>query len=392
LVPVYTRVLSSNPPPPIPGRQAGIELFRILSLLDAHQHHLYKIRGFFNAPTDTWYWQYYLIVVSSLGFTMTGLLQLGTLFGLRSPFRAKGLTMFILTLVFYGRAVTTVLAFFGFSDRRGELWARFPIISCFSWFFTSHTILTLLTSVLNPGIVSLSRYGYRFVAIGIIVMILSFRAPGMDILGDGLNWMNAVFLYVFAGYFGVHGWPVSGICTWIPFLVLMGASRYLVSHDVFGMVSPRWHWVVLPFRLVVFWMGSTVEFAPTGCRAYICPLSYLWGPAALYAFRSLGLPSGVSKMITFIGAKVFMVHWFDTLHAYYGRELQGLLRPFERRMTPSGAFDNAVLTSVQFMALGGLLEMYRDRVFQFLLNTLTVPVQNSRAGSWNIWRRSLRVK
>jgi hypothetical protein len=102
---------------------------------------------------------------------------------------------------------------------------------------------------------------------------------------------------------------------------------------------------------------------------YVSPLSYVWGTAAIFAFQTLSLPAGISKVITFLGARVFMVHWLDQFCAGYQGEMHGLMRIGERRFTPRSAFDSVMLISAQFVALGALLEIYRDRIFQFLFNT-----------------------
>jgi hypothetical protein len=298
---------------------------------------------------------------------MDGLFQLGTLFGLRSPFRAKGLTLFVSGLCFYCRAAAALLFWLGFQDKRSELPMRFPIFGQFSWFFTAHTFLTLLTPILNGGIISLGKGAYRWVLIGIIVLVRRRDPPAFDLVGGGFNWQNAVCSYIFAGYFGVHGWPVSGIWTWIPFFVFGGISFYLASYDIFEMVSPRWHWAVLPYRLVIAPRGKSYRWLTKGWPVYVSPVSYCWATAALYAFRSLSLGPGVSKIIPFFGGKVFMIHWLDGM-ARSSTELTSLLRALERRETPLSASMNGLLVSVQALAIGSLMEMYRSRAFQFVLN------------------------
>jgi hypothetical protein len=351
------------------ARQAGIELYRIISLLNAHQYHVVRFWGFFNAPQGTWEWEYSLLLAVFLGFTMTGLFQIGTLFGLRSPFRAKGLTFFLLTLTFYGRAVSALLAQFGFADRTMELRNRYPVYGDFSWYFTSYTIVTALTPILNPGMVSLSKSAYRFLVIGIIASIIWFQPPGYNLHWNGKNWVNPLCLYVFAGYFVLHGWIASGRWTWIPFFACFAAFRYLISHDIFGMVPPRWHWAVVTFRLIVVSTSYGYEWVAKPSMEYVSPLSYLWGTAAIFAFQTLSLPTGISKVITFIGPKIYMLHWLDQFCAGYKGELHSPLRVGERRSTPFLTFVNGTLISFQLIILVTLLEIYRDRLFQFLFNT-----------------------
>jgi hypothetical protein len=127
------------------NRQAGLELYRIIALFNANQHHVFRNWQFFQPPPGPWTWEYSLLLSCCLQFTMTGLFQIGTLFGLHSPFRAKGLAIFVLTLTFYGRVIPALLAKFGFTDRTMELRYRYPLYGGFSWFFTAHTVVTLLT-------------------------------------------------------------------------------------------------------------------------------------------------------------------------------------------------------------------------------------------------------
>jgi hypothetical protein len=175
-------------------------------------------------------------------------------------------------------------------------------------------------------------------------------------------------MYVFAGYFVLHGWIASGKFIWIPFFACFVAVRYLNSHDIFAMIPPRWHWAVVTFRLVARWNGNWYGSVARPSVEYVCPLNYLLGTSAIFGFRSLSLPTGVSKIITFFGTKIFVLHWLDMLHVGYGGELFGLLRIPERRITPRSMFDNSLLTSAQWAARGALLEIYRDRLFQFIFN------------------------
>jgi hypothetical protein len=154
------------------GRQAGVELFRILALINAYQIHGFETNRFFNATPPSWQWEYVVLIFCAIGITMTGLFQISPAFTLRSPFRAKGLMLFCLTIMAYTRTMAWFWKWLGFQDHTRDLRVRCPIVGCFSWFFTSHTQLMLMTPVLNKGMLGLSKREYFFVDIGIVACLV----------------------------------------------------------------------------------------------------------------------------------------------------------------------------------------------------------------------------
>jgi hypothetical protein len=59
------------------------------------------------------------------------------------------------------------------------------------------------------------------------------RPPAFVIPGNGFNWVNVCLLYVFAGFFGIHGWPFSHVLTWMCFCLFFAIDRSLRSVDLF---------------------------------------------------------------------------------------------------------------------------------------------------------------
>jgi hypothetical protein len=112
-------------------------------------------------------------------------------------------------------------------------------------------------------------------------LIICREPSGFNLVGDGLSWVSAACLYIFAEYFGLHGWLASGIWTWIPFFVFGGISFYLASHDIFEVAAPRWHWAVLTFRMFIVRTRTGHYWFETGFYGHISPLSYFWAAAAL---------------------------------------------------------------------------------------------------------------
>jgi hypothetical protein len=293
---------------------------------------------------------------------------MSTVFSLRAPFRAKSLGFFCLALRAHGELLAFILHFLGLPNHRLNRKIQYPITGRLSWFFTAHSLMTLTTPVLNGGMLALSKKAYCYVEIVIMIVIIWFGPAGPVIQGNGFNWENACMLYVFAGFFGIHGWPFAPSITWIFFLVILMVDRLLMAFDVFDKVSARWHWAFVTFRLHILHRGNTYVYSSSSFVGYVCPLNYLWGVVALHAFRSLSFHSGLSKFICFLAIKVFMIHVLDSLVCVYGNRLQNLVRPWERITPPWKGNLNAGLVTIQALSYGILAEVYRDRVFMYLFN------------------------
>jgi hypothetical protein len=352
-------------------RQAGLELFRILALTSAHQRHLIQVRDFFNGVLHTWHWEYCVLLVCALGFTMTGLFQMSTVFSLRAPFRAKALVFFCLALKAQGELLAFLLHLLGLPNHRLNRKIQYPISGRLSWFFTAHSLMTLMMPILNGGLLALTKRVYGYVEIAIVIVIIWFGPAGLVIHGNGFNWENACLLSVFAGFFGIHGWPFRPGITWMIFLVILTIDRLLMTFDIFDKISTEWHWALVTFRLHILHRGNTYVYSSSSFVGYVCPLNYLWGVVALYAFRTLSFHSELSKVICFLAIKVFMIHLLDSLIWIYGHRLQNLVRPWERVNPPWKGNLNAGLVTIQALSYGTLAEIYRDRVFMHFFNATT---------------------
>jgi hypothetical protein len=345
------------------GRQAGVELFRILALINAYQVHGLQTGRWFNARQPTWHWEYVIIVFCAIGITMLGLFQIWPSCAIRSPFRAKGLVFFCLTVVIYVRSLTWMWKWFGFQDLTRILQIRHPIVSPFSWFFTSHAELTLMTPVLNTGLLALSKRAYFVVDVGILVLLVWFGPTGYFIPHPGTNWENACMLYVFAGFFGVYGWPIGTVLTWLLFLVNFLFLRYCSVGDIFLRIPARWQWAFVNFRFGIIPGKNRVRHVAPHSANYLCPGNYVCGMLAVHAYRTMCFPSGISKTICFIGNKSFMLHLFDRLLTIFGNTAWNMLRYYERIRPPTMAILNLSLSTVQLLFLGIFLEIYRERIF-----------------------------
>jgi hypothetical protein len=353
------------------ARQAGVELFRILSLIDAFQDHLLKFDGFFNAALHTWHWEYCVLVICALGATMNGLFQISAIFSIRGPFRAKGLVLFCLTLLIYVRGIAWLWKWFGLGDHTQKFALRYPIVGQVSWFFTAHTIMTLTTPVLNAGMLELSQRAHLFVNIGIIALTIWFCPYGRFIAGKGTNWENGCLLHVVAGYFGVHGWLHGLFFTWLLFFVFFSINRYFMAFDIFEKLPRHWHWAFVNCRLGIVPSRHTFFYVSGGLCAYVCPPNYLWGVFAILAMRSIYFPSSISKVICFTGNKCFMLHLIDCAMGNFGSRSWKVFRSWERIDPPKMAIVNIWLVTFQTLFLGTFLEIYRERILTFAFDLVS---------------------
>jgi hypothetical protein len=116
------------------ARNGALEVFRLISLAAANQWHLQHPYDFqYNrAGGLASYW--HTSVWLTLGFAMSGLLQIATLFSVRSAFRARGIGCFWLTLILYGRFFSPVFRYLGLPDGSQEPKQIYPITKQLSWF------------------------------------------------------------------------------------------------------------------------------------------------------------------------------------------------------------------------------------------------------------------
>jgi hypothetical protein len=230
--------------------------------------------------------------------------------------------------------------------------------------------MSLMTPILNGGMVALSKTSYFFIEIGIITVIIWFGPKGLVVHSNGFNWVNACMLYVFAGFFGIHGWPFRPIITWLFFFFVLAIDRSLMAIDIFNKIPIHWHWAFVTFRLHIRHRRNTYVYSPSGFMGYVCPVNYFWGVVGLYAFRTLSFPSGTSKIICFLATKIFMIHLLDCLIWIYGHPLENLVRPKERVTPPWKGNLNAALVTMQAVSYGTFAEIYRDRVLMQLFDAM----------------------
>jgi hypothetical protein len=171
-------------------------------------------------------------------------------------------------------------------------------------------------------------------------------------------------MYVFAGYFGVHGWPLRPSLTWILWIGLYRLQWPTVSTDIFKKFPPKWHWALVTFHNFI-WRprpNAGVQHPTPKWAGYQCPLSYFWGANALYAFRSLSLPAGLTRAIIYLGPMSFMIHWLD-YNPIIRQCFPGWVRMYERQSTPPENFLSAMLVTTQIAVCAVFLEIFRVDLF-----------------------------
>jgi hypothetical protein len=179
---------------------------------------------------------------------------------------------------------------------------------------------------------------------------------------NGYNWMSACGMYVFAGFFAVHGWPCSGWLTWVLWGILFRCQWYISGHDLMTEVHPKIAWMFSTFRMRSPIRARGRMILPGGHVTYACPLTFLWGAVTLYAFAQLPFSPSMSKILFFIGGKEIFIHFFD-MHLTANWGTAKWTRRNELSKLPWIRFKNLVLTTIQIGNLGFFLEIFRDRLF-----------------------------
>jgi hypothetical protein len=348
------------------SRNSGVELFRIFALCDAHQYHLLGVQGFYNIPSGTVYETYLTFVLSALTYSMTGWFQVGTLFLIGRPFRLRGLLCFCLSINFYSRALALLFRALGIANLTADFTVRFPILRQQSWFFTAHTILTLIAPVLHPGMLALSASAYALADLGILT-VLSVCEPGGPVVfsafhGPGMNWMNAVMLYFFAGFFALHGRPWPALALWAAFGAAAAAAFVCTRRPVDHFLPPRWRWLAQSLRLTFWRTRAKMKWRDGFSRCYISPLAFVAGVAAIHAARAIPVPRASACALAFLGPKVYVLHFLDsTPMANWVRWFW--FRVPERQATPKECLHAALLVTAQMAIAGFVMEMCKEWLF-----------------------------
>jgi hypothetical protein len=345
------------------ARNGALEFYRILCLFDAHQYHLLCVQGFFNVPPGTWYFTYRHFILSVLVFTMVSLFQIGTLFLIRRPFRLRSLTLFILSIQFYSRSYAEITRVLGYPDMTANPIVRFPIIKEQSWFFTSHVFMTAITPIFHAGMLALSKVSYAMIDLFVLFMLTVLEPKGPLVFdlwpAPGANWMNACLMYFFAGYFGVHGWPLGWVATWILFVGIVALCSFLRKHWITGLVPPQYHWLVLSLQFGYWFDRGKVRWAGGYSRCYTSPLSYVGGIVGLYAMQFIQFPRPIARMFAFLGPKIYVLHFIDS-HIITSWQRGWWWRFKERVWTPKDNFLSALSVSLQMAIIGFLLETFKE--------------------------------
>jgi hypothetical protein len=224
--------------------------------------------------------------------------------------------------------------------------------------------MTLATPIYHGGMLTMTKQMYIGVLIGIVVLQTWCAPNGVFTNESGYNWVNASLMYIIAGFFAVHGWHLRPFMTWLLFAAIFRFEWYTVDYDVCALVPPKWQWtlITLRHRQIPLKPRTPLGWTPAGIVIYICPLSFFWGVVALYAFKTVSLPTGISRGVTCLSVKGFMIHYFDFM-PIFSRQRNGWHRISERSPIPLLTWKSMVLVTTQLATLGFFLEVYRERLF-----------------------------
>jgi hypothetical protein len=241
----------------------------------------------------------------------------------------------------------------------------YPIWYSISWFFTAYTIMSVIVGALHGWMLSMSWVVYASINWSIIG-IVTFTAGGGPLgLGHGDTWQNAVLLYVFAGYFALHGWRPGFVLTAVLFAILDRTLYWLTSNDIFETVPAKYHWIAANFRIVRFksYIPGLLDVGVRGgTSGYACPLSYIWGVVGLQLFKRIPMFHSVSVALAFLAGKIFMLHLLDS-HSCLNPILYSWLADDSESIGQFAYIRRVLIMASNLALIGCILEIFRERAF-----------------------------
>jgi hypothetical protein len=154
----------------------------------------------------------------------------------------------------------------------------------------------------------------------------------------------------------------------------MGRVSCTVS-DIFAKIPALWHWAFVIFRLGIFRGPKGIRRVAKSVASYPCPGNYWCGAIAVYAFRTLGFPSGISQAACFVGNKSFTLHMIDCIMLIFGNSPLNMLRYWELQCRPTLGILNLCLSTLQFLFVGMFFEIYSEGLFAFAFEFLSSIVR-----------------
>jgi hypothetical protein len=167
------------------SRLVALEVLRLLTLLHAELHHMLELSGFCNFPRPSIFWTFAILNISSLSFSMPALYQMGTLFAIKRPLRIRGPITLALSVRLYCWLGVIICTAWHLNYPQTNVALRFPIFGGFSWFFTAHTVMTLISPFLHAGMQGLPFYGYVAANIGMIIYYMMADSHPFFVFANG---------------------------------------------------------------------------------------------------------------------------------------------------------------------------------------------------------------
>jgi hypothetical protein len=80
--------------------------------------------------------------------------------------------------------------------------------------------MTFMTPLPHGGMLSRNKGTYAMLNVLMIALIIWTGPCGVFRKERGYNWMSAIAMYAFAGFFAIHVWVFPAWLTWIPWGVI----------------------------------------------------------------------------------------------------------------------------------------------------------------------------
>ncbi len=186
------------------GRESGMEILRIISIMLIVFHHFGVHGGFnFDAPGT----MRFIVLALSLGgkIGVNIFVMISGYFLINSKFRVKKLLMFVFQVFFWSVTIFIFLCSFNLMkpDLRNVLNSFFPLTFNSYWFATTYAILYILSPFLNSFVKGISqKEHFRLLVILFVLwcVLASFTNKQLGLCD--LGWF--IFLYLTAAYIRLY--------------------------------------------------------------------------------------------------------------------------------------------------------------------------------------------
>lgn len=295
--------------PPYPGRNYGIDLLRMVSMLMVITLHTLGHGGVLSMAEDqagngnitnyaiAWLFEILAYAAVDIFVMITGYAYA------RSRYKFSGLLVMWLQVLFYSVGIylyiTKVYKPFLYDSSELTGWF-FPLVNNKYWFFTAYFALSAFIPVLSAGIRHLTEKQHRLVLIACFVVSLP-AMWGLDLFymkaGYSMAWF--VILFLIGSYLRLYGEKLR-LCKWK--CIVMFIVSCLVTWGVKMLIDAKQ--ISTAFTLV----------------SYMAPTIVLAAAALVMLFSQLKFPAFIAKLIgQFAPAAfgVYLIHEHPLFREYF---------------------------------------------------------------------------